>query len=81
MIEAYHTSNPMTAERKTALEQMMGDNAKKCVFITAFENLSAYKNCPENLAWETEVWIATDPDHMIHRDGFRFMGPYDNSPL
>ena len=81
LIEAYHTSNPMTAERKTALEQMMGDNAKKCVFITAFENLSAYKNCPENLAWETEVWIATDPDHMIHRDGFRFMGPYDNSPL
>lgn len=76
LIEAYHTSNPITAERKYELEQMMGIGAKMCVFVTAFENINSYRNCPEELAWETEVWIATDPDHMIHRNGSRFMGPY-----
>ena len=76
LIEAYHTSNPITPERKMQLMQMLGENKTKAVFITAFENITAYKSCPEELAWETEVWIATDPDHMIHRNGKRFMGPY-----
>ena len=76
MIEAYHTSNPITPERKYELEQLMGRGAEHAVFVTAFENSSAYRSCPEDLAWETEVWIATDPDHMIHRNGHRFMGPY-----
>lgn len=78
LIEAYHTSNPITPQRKYELEQMMGESSKKAIFITAFDNITSYKNCPEDLAWETEVWIATDPDHMIHRNGSRFMGPYGN---
>lgn len=77
LIEAYHTSNPITPQRKMELQQELGSNANRVVFVTAFENNSVYKNCPEELAWETEVWIATEPDHMIHRNGFRFMGPYD----
>lgn len=76
LIEAYHSSNPITAERKYELEQMMGSAATKCVFVTAFSNYEAYHACPEDIAWETEVWIATEPDHMIHRNGHRFMGPY-----
>lgn len=76
LIEAYHSSNPITAERKYQLEQMMGTAASKCVFVTAFNNYEAYRGCPEDIAWETEVWIATEPDHMIHKNGFRFMGPY-----
>lgn len=76
LIEAYHSSNPITAERKYELEQMMGNAASKCVFVTAFNNHDAYHSCPEDIAWETEIWIATEPDHMIHRNGHRFMGPY-----
>lgn len=76
MIEAFHTSNPITPERKLALSELMGTSVGKAVFVTAFENVTSYRNCPEELAWETEVWIATDPEHMIHRDGTRFLGPY-----
>ena len=76
LIEAYHTSNPITAERKYELEQMMGECADKCIYITAFESNDAFRSCKEDLAWETEVWIVTNPDHMIHRNGFRFIGPY-----
>lgn len=79
LVEAYHTSNPITPQRKLELQQILGEKADKAVFITAFENNSAYRNCSEELAWETEVWIATEPDHMIHRDGFRFMGPYGDN--
>ena len=79
LIEAYHSSNPITAERKYELEQMMGNAASKCVFVTAFNNHDAYHSCPEDIAWETEIWIATEPDHMIHRNGHRFMGPYSES--
>ncbi len=76
LIEAYHSSNPITAERKYELEQMMGSAASKCVFVTAFSNYESYRSCPEDIAWESEIWIATEPDHMIHRNGHRFMGPY-----
>lgn len=76
LIEAYHTSNPITPERKFELEQMLGEAAEKCIFVTAFENSDAFRSCTEELAWETEVWIVTNPDHMIHRNEYRFMEPY-----
>lgn len=79
LIEAYHTSNPITPERKFELEQMLGEAAEKCIYVTAFESSDAFRSCTEDLAWETEVWIVTDPEHMIHRNGSRFMGPYGKS--
>jgi type II restriction enzyme len=30
-----------------------------------------------DLAWETEAWVANNPDHMIHLDGEKFLGPYE----
>ena len=44
LIEAYHTSNPITPMRKMELQQEMGENAKRAVFVTAFENSTAYRN-------------------------------------
>jgi len=29
------------------------------------------------IAWETEVWVADSPTHLIHFNGQRFLGPYD----
>ncbi|MCD8346605.1 MAG: DNA (cytosine-5-)-methyltransferase, partial [Lachnospiraceae bacterium] len=78
MIEAYYTSNPITPDRKLELEKMMGSSVKKGVFVTAFLDANAYKSVATELAWETEIWIATDPEHMIHRNGSRFLGPYSD---
>lgn len=77
MIEAYHTSNPITPTRKLELQKIMGESSKKGIFVTAFENVSSYHKCTEELAWETEIWIATEPDHMQHRDGVKFLGPME----
>lgn len=76
MIEAYYTSNPITPDRKIELEKLMGPSVKKGIFVTAFQDVNAYKSVATELAWETEIWIATDPEHMIYRNGSRFMGPY-----
>ncbi len=27
------------------------------------------------ISWETEIWVASDPSHMIHYNGDRFFGP------
>jgi hypothetical protein len=29
-----------------------------------------------DIAWETEVWVADAPSHLIHFNGERFLGPY-----
>ncbi len=37
---------------------------------------NAFRKYAADIAWETEVWIAATPDHMIHFDGPKFLGPY-----
>ena len=31
------------------------------------------------IAWESEVWVADAPSHLIHFNGARFLGPYDRA--
>ena len=45
------------------------------IFVTAFLDFGTYKKFADSLAWDTEVWISDMPDHMIHLNGDRFMGP------
>ena len=45
-------------------------------FAAAFENRRTMQTFVSHIAWESEVWIAEDPDHMIHFNGERFLGPY-----
>jgi len=33
--------------------------------------------CEMNSAVCREAWVAENPDHMIHFDGERFLGPYE----
>ena len=45
------------------------------VFVTAFLDRNTFRKFAPDIAWETEVWIAQEPDHMIHFNGDRFIGP------
>ena len=45
------------------------------VYVTAFPDRTEFKKHVADIAWETEVWIAENPDHMIHFNGDRFIGP------
>jgi len=46
------------------------------VYITAFLAIPEFRRYAADIAWETEVWIADNPDHMIHFNGPKFLGPY-----
>ena len=49
------------------------------IFVTAFETRRAMQNFLPLISWETEVWVAEAPDHLIHFDGQRFLGPYPDA--
>ena len=65
----------MSAARLLEIKKMTSAATAEKVFITAFLDLKTYKKFCDQIAWETDVWIAENPDHMIHLNGDRFMGP------
>lgn len=74
-IEAVTSSGPIDPKRLLDLHTMTQTvNAGK-IFVTAFLDFKTFKQFSGSIAWETEVWIAAEPEHMIHMNGDRFLGP------
>ena len=74
-VESVTSVGPMDPKRILEIEEMTKDVKAGKVYVTAFLDFKTYKKFSEELAWETEVWIAEMPEHMIHLNGDRFMGP------
>ena len=74
-IEAVHTFGPISPERLTLLKELSKACTLPLVFVTAFLDRNAFRKSAPEIAWDTEVWIAQEPDHMIHFNGDRFYGP------
>ena len=74
-VESVTSVGPMDPKRIREIEAMTGNVTAGKIYVTAFLDFKTYKQFSESLAWETEVWIAEMPDHMIHLNGDRFMGP------
>ena len=77
LIEAVTTANPVTEIRKSKLEEMAKHTGKAMVYVTAFPDRPTFRKHVKDIAWETEVWIADTPTHLIHFNGDKFMGPYN----
>lgn len=73
LIEAYHSSNPMNNERVSSLKQLVADCGANVVYVTAFLNKSEGLKHLKEIAWETEVWFANEPEHMMHLNGYKFL--------
>ena len=74
-LEAVTSVGPMTPKRIIEIHEMTKNVTVGKIFVTAFLDFPTYKRFSHVLAWETEVWIADMPDHMIHLNGDRFLGP------
>lgn len=74
-IESVTSVGPMDYKRILEISEMTKNVKSGKVFVTAFLDFSTYKKFAESLAWETEVWIACMPEHMIHLNGDKFLGP------
>ncbi len=76
LIEAVTSRGPMDAKRQMELRELFLGSTAELIFVTAFQARSDLAKHLSAIAWETEVWIAETPAHLIHFDGDRFLGPY-----
>jgi hypothetical protein len=76
LIEAVTSAGPVDGKRRKELKELFAGCKAGLVFVTAFENRRSMQSFLSQIAWESEVWIADDPEHMIHFNGERFLGPY-----
>ncbi|MDE6196323.1 MAG: restriction endonuclease [Muribaculaceae bacterium] len=74
-IESITSVGPMDPKRIVEIEAMTKNVTAGKIYISAFLDFSTFKKFSDQLAWETEVWISDMPDHMIHLNGDKFLGP------
>ncbi|RYD30713.1 MAG: restriction endonuclease [Verrucomicrobiaceae bacterium] len=79
LIEAVTTAGPVDGKRRRELKELFANSQSGLVFVTAFQTRKVMQSFLSQIAWESEVWIADDPDHMIHFNGERFLGPHPDT--
>jgi len=77
LIEAVHSANPISKERHIALEDLTKECTVPRIYVSVFKDMGSLRKWLIVISWESEVWLAESPDHMIHFDGIKFLGPYD----
>lgn len=77
VIEAVHSSNPIGKARHNKLRELTKNCSAGPVYVSAFQDKRTFRRFADEISWQTDVWIADDPTHLIHFDGERFLGPYD----
>jgi adenine-specific DNA-methyltransferase len=76
LIEAVTSHGPVSPKRYLELENMLAGCSAQRIYVTAFPDFATFKSFLTEIAWETEVWLAEMPSHMIHFNGDRFLGPH-----
>jgi hypothetical protein len=76
LIEAVTSAGPVDGKRRRELKDLFAGCKAGLLFVTAFSTREIMRSFLTYISWETEVWIAEDPEHLIHFDGERFLGPY-----
>lgn len=76
LIEAVHSSGPISPARLVELKRLTDKCTADIVYVTAFLDRDTFRKYTADIAWETEVWIADNPEHLIHFNGHKFLGPY-----
>lgn len=76
LVEAVTSHGPVDAKRRAELETLFEGSSAGLVFVTAFLDRRAMVRFLGDISWETEVWVAESPSHLIHFNGERFLGPF-----
>ena len=78
LIEAGISHGPVNPKRRQELKKLFAGSSAGLVFVTAFLGRHAMLKYLNDISWETEVWVAESPTHLIHFNGERFLGPYED---
>ncbi|MDR2252455.1 MAG: restriction endonuclease [Bifidobacteriaceae bacterium] len=76
LLEAATSHGPVDGQRHSELSTLFADSTAGVVYVSCFPSRVVMRKYLAQIAWETEVWCADDPTHLIHFDGERFLGPY-----
>ena len=79
LVESVTSHGPVDGKRHAELAKLFAGSTAGLVYVTAFPNRAIMGRYLGGIAWETEVWVADAPSHLIHFNGARFLGPY-NAP-
>lgn len=77
LIEAVTSHGPVNPKRRNELKTLFKGSKAGLVFVTAFLDRHTMMKFLDDISWETEVWVAEAPTHIIHFNGERFLGPYE----
>ena len=80
LVEAVTSHGPVDGKRHDELTNLFAASKAGLVYVTAFPNRATMGRYLIQIAWETEVWVADAPSHLIHFNGLRFLGPYKADP-
>lgn len=76
LVESVTSHGPVDGKRHAELTRLFASSTAGLVYVTAFPNRAVMGRYLGEIAWETEVWVADAPSHLIHFNGERFLGPY-----
>ncbi len=76
LIEAVTSAGPVDRKRRKELKDLFAGCNAGLIFVTAFSTRDVMRSFLTQISWETEVWVAEHPEHLIHFNGERFLGPY-----
>lgn len=77
LVEAVTSHGPVDGKRHAELTELFKGSKVGLVYVTAFPDRALMRPYLSEIAWETEVWVADAPSHLIHFNGERFLGPYE----
>lgn len=77
LVESVTSHGPVDGKRHDELTKLFAGAKAGLVYVTAFPSRAVMARYVANIAWETEVWVADAPSHLIHFNGVRFLGPYE----
>ncbi|MDA1050215.1 MAG: BsuBI/PstI family type II restriction endonuclease [Planctomycetota bacterium] len=81
LIAAVTSAGPVDGKRREEWKELFVGSAAGLVFVTAFTSRDTTRSFLPHSSWETEVWIAAGPDHLIQFNGERFSGPFPDVML
>jgi hypothetical protein len=76
LCEAVTSHGPVDGKRHDELKDLFKNSTAGLVFVTTFPSRAVMARYVGAIAWETEVWCAETPTHLIHFNGMRFLGPH-----
>ncbi len=76
LVESVTSHGPVDFKRHNELAVLFNGAKPGLVYVTAFPNRGIMGRYLNEISWETEVWCADAPSHLIHFNGERFLGPY-----